>query len=129
MTARRVCAIEARWFFEDESQQTHGLDPQDLDDDLIYFASGPVCGVFHPLPWDHLWMAHYGVRIEGWGHLLQPAREVLHAFEDACAPVGIIGWTEETNRAALAFAKRLGFVVEGVMDLPTGRVVMQRWVG
>lgn len=73
-------------------------------------------------------MADYGVKPEGWGHLVPPARAILKAFWERHDPQVICGWTEKENRAALAFARRLGFKKVGDLPLADGGVVVtQEW--
>lgn len=69
-------------------------------------------------------MAHYAVKPEAWGKAVSPARSVLNAFWQAEKPDLIIGWTDEKNRQALSFAKRLGFREIGTMH---NGVVTQEW--
>lgn len=124
---QQLTAAEAGEYFSHPSQQKWaGIKPEDLKDDgFLYWADGPVCGVFHDMPWPGLVMAHYGVKPEGWGQCVPHARAILkHVWADL-SPVRIVGWTPESNRAALAFAKRLGFEIDGRMDLPSGAVIMQ----
>lgn len=123
-----MTADEAGYWFEDPSQHVMGITPDALPDEgFLYLASGPVCGCFHLAPWPGVWMAHYGVRREEWGGLNEPARAVLNAFWDARRPHRIVGWTDHRNRAALAFARRLGFVEDGRMPTLEGEIIMQGW--
>ena len=125
---RRIGANEARGFFAHRSQQI-GFLPGELPDDpaFEYWACGPICGVFVFGLWPSVWNAHYGVKPEGWGRLKEPATAVLSAFWDAKGAELITGWTPERNRAALAFAKRVGFFEYGRMPLPGGDVILQGW--
>lgn len=124
----KITVEEAREFFSHPSQQLLDITPDALPDEgFEYWAQGLVCGVFHPMPWPGVWGAHYGVKPEGWGRLVVPARAVLQEFWAAHEPKRIVGWTPESNRAALAFARRLGFVVDGRMPLGSETIVMQGW--
>lgn len=126
---KRIMADEAMEFFADQSQQRGGMiSPDQLHDNGIeYWADGPICGVFHQAHWPGVWMGHYGVKPEGFGGLVEPAKRVLRGFWKVKRPELIIGWTKESNRAALAFARRIGFVEHGRMVLPDGAVIMQEW--
>lgn len=83
--------------------------------------------LFHRAHWPDVYMAHYGVKPEAWGSLEVPALRILSAFWDEFKPEAIVGWTDECNRAALAFARRLGFREYGKHKLPSGTVIMQEW--
>ena len=82
----RITATEARAWFAHPSQHVEGLDPDQLPDWAAYYAAGPICVVLHGAPWPGLWFAHYGVKPEGWGRLVEPAREALREpLRAACA--------------------------------------------
>ena len=118
---------DAREFFADPSQQIFGATPDTLpeDDCVQYWIDGPLCAVFHPAPWPDVWMAHYALKPEGKGRGVEPAKRLLRAFCEAEKPVRIVGWTQASNRLAVAFARRCGFVVDGVLPLESGDVLMQ----
>ena len=97
------------------------------DEGFEYWADGPVCGVFHRMPWPGVWMGHYGMKRDGLGRYADPARRILVAFSAAAGADLITGWTDKNNRAALAFAKRIGFRIDGEMNTPTQTVVMTSW--
>jgi RimJ/RimL family protein N-acetyltransferase len=102
--------------------------PDDLPDEGVeYWADGPICGVFHPSFWPGVWMVHYAVRSGGWGQLVEPSRRILLAFWAHHQPQRLIGWTDIRNRAALAFAKRVGAREDGRMQLDGYEVVMTGW--
>ena len=102
--------------------------PDDLPGEgVVYYATGGVCGCFHDAHWPGVVMAHYGVLPEAWGSTVPAARAILRQFSEDYQPQAIIGWTDERNRAALAFARRLGFEEYGRLELPSGTVVKQRW--
>lgn len=123
----RITIDAARAFFAHPSQHLL-ITPENLPGEgFEYWAQGPICAVFHLAPWPGVWMAHYGAKPEGWGHLTEPARAVLREFWGARQPERIIGWTHETNRAALAFARRIGFERDGEMHLPSGKIITQGW--
>ena len=124
----RIGVEEARQYWAHASQQKGSmLSPEDLPctPDFQYWAHDGVCGVFHLAPWPGVWMGHYGIKPEMWGKAVGPARRVIEDFRNANSPDLIVGWTHEGNRAALSFARRLGFVETGRMNLPTGAVIMQ----
>jgi RimJ/RimL family protein N-acetyltransferase len=126
----RTNADEARPYFDHPSQRKGGMvDPANLHDDGIEYLihMGGVCGAFHAAQWPGVWMAHYGMQPRAWGFAVGPALDILRTFWMAKQPERIIGWTKESNRAALAFAKRLGFEIDGRMDLPSGPVILQGW--
>ena len=119
---------EARKYFEHPSQHVEGTRPDILPAEGVhYYANGPICGLFHLMHDPGIYMAHYGVMPEGWGRLTFPARTVLaYAFDDLGAE-RFVGWTDEKNRAALAFAKRIGFKRDGVLPLRDKTIIMQGW--
>lgn len=123
----RLTAREAREYFTDPTQLRGAklASPDDLPDEgFEYWACGPICGVFHPTFWPDVWMIHYGVKPEGWGNLIPSAREGLHAFWDHHKPQRIIGWTDARNRAAVAFARRVGFQEDGRMQMDGYEIIM-----
>lgn len=126
----KITAQEARQYFADPTQLRGAMltSADDLPEDgFEYWADGPICGVFHRTAWPDVWMAHYGVKRDGWGRLVEPARRILRAFWGYHRPERIIGWTDSRNRAALAFARRIGFVEDGRMELDGYAVVMTGW--
>jgi hypothetical protein len=129
LNPERLSVDEARAFWAHPSQHVGGSTPETLPDGdgVQYWASGPICGVFHLAPWPGVWMAHYGAKPEGRGRLIPHARAVMLAFWEAEQPERVIGWTRVDNRLAVAFARRLGFVVDGRMALPSGDLILQGW--
>jgi hypothetical protein len=125
----RITVHEARGYFAHVSQQAKSdISPDDLPEDGVqYWADSGVCVALHQAHWPRVWMAHVAVNPAAWGHTKEPALRILDAFWKAEAPELIVGWTSESNRAALAFARRLGFVEYGRMDLPSGGVICQKW--
>ncbi|MDT1061195.1 hypothetical protein RM190_04940 [Paracoccus sp. CPCC 101403] len=115
---QRLSVAEARPFFEHPTQLRGAMlaCADDLPEGVEYRACGPVCGAFHRAPWPGAWFAHYGVKPEAWGRLIEPARAVLTDFAHEADATLFIGWTPASNRAAIAFAKRLGFAVTGTLD-------------
>lgn len=125
----RVSAAEARPFFDHPTQRRGGMiDPADLHDNgLEYWVLGDVCGLVHQAHWPGVWMVHYGVKPSAWGEAAEIGRAMLEAFWAERQPERIIGWTKESNRLAVALARRAGFVIDGKMNLPSGTVLMQGW--
>lgn len=124
----KITVDQARTYLAHPSQQIYNSKPEVLPETGVeYYAVGPVCGMFHRAAWPGVWMAHYAVKPDKWGHLVPPAKRVLSEFWDTERPDRIIGWTPKENRAALAFSKRLGFVIDGEMNLPSGKIIMQGW--
>ena len=124
----RITVDAARVYFQHPSQRVHGIDPDNLPDDgFEYWALGPVCGIAHLAPWPDVWMTHYAVLPGAKGGLVAPALTLLRAFWAEKQPVRIIGWTDSRNRAALAFNKRLGFVVDGSFPANGAQIIMQGW--
>jgi len=113
-----VTVAEARPYFIHPTQLRGAMldSAEELPDGVEYRAFGPVCGAFHRAPWPGTWFAHYGVKPEGWGKLVDPARHILREFAIETNATLYIGWTPAGNRAAIAFAKRIGFVVTGTLD-------------
>ena len=126
----RITVDAARDYFTDITQQQEtSVTPETLPEgpEYQYWAKDGVCGVFHAAHWPNVWMAHYGVMTSAWGKTRSPSIDILHAFWAAENPELIIGWTKESNRAALAFARRIGFSVHGEMNLPSGKIIEQSW--
>ena len=123
----RIDAERAKEYFKDPSQRIGGLDPDAFHDDgLLFYASGPVCVIAHYGFEPDVFMVHYGVKPEGLGKYDTHMESLLvELWEDQKAAL-IIGWTPESNRKALAIAKRVGFKVTGYLDLKD-RIVMQEW--
>lgn len=123
----KITVDEARDYFQHVSQQKgNGVTPDELPDHdgLVYYAHGGVCVLFHIAHWPGVWMAHVAVKPEAWGRTVIPGRKILNKFWNDESPTLILGWTDQNNRAALSFARRVGFTEIGTMQ--TG-VVMQEW--
>ncbi len=124
----QISVDEARAYFAHPSQQIEGLTPDNLPTlGIEYRACGGLCGAFSHAGWPGIWMAHYGAMPGAWGRLEAPALAILKAFWAEKQPQRIIGWTRASNRAALAFSKRIGFVVDGIMPIAGDALVMQGW--
>jgi len=125
----RISVDEAREYFRHPSQQKASIITPDAlpESGVIYYAHEGVCGCFHDAHWPGLVMAHYAVNPEVWGRTVEPARAILAQFWDDYRPEAILGWTAESNRKALSFARRIGFREYGRLDLPSGAVIKQEW--
>lgn len=124
----KISVDEARAYFAHPSQQLYGVTPENLPDEPFeYWAKDGICGVFHPAPAAHVWMVHFAAKPECWGRLVAPSREVLAAFWAAKTPERIVGWTPVHLRAALALSRRVGFVEDGRLPLPSGEIIMSGW--
>lgn len=115
----KVTTDEARAFFEHPSQRIMGMRPDMLPEEgMEYRAVGPVLWVFHGLPWPGLWMGHIAVKPEAWGHVADLSMPILRNFWNEKGAARICAWLPQSNRAAHACARRIGFVVDGVIPLP-----------
>lgn len=124
----RITVDQAREYFMDPSQHLFGITPDNLPDDPVqYWAHEDLCGVFHPAPWPDVWMGHYAMKPSGRGRSDETARYILTQFWQSERPSRIVGWTDASNKRALAFAKRIGFTVDGTMPTEKGDVVMTGW--
>ncbi len=124
MNARQIDVDEAREFFVHPSQWKSARPDELPTDGVVYWASGPVCGVFRDFSLPGVLDAHCGVKPEGWGHTVDHARAILQAVWSAYSPRLIVALTPADNRATLAFNRRCGFARQG--DLPIG-IVIQSW--
>ncbi|WP_288950427.1 hypothetical protein [uncultured Paracoccus sp.] len=123
---RQITAAEAAEFFAHPSQR-RGVDELALPEEgVVYWADGPVCGVFRDFCWPRVLDVHCGVKPEGWGKTVPHARAILEAVWHFYAPDLIVAQSLERNRAVLAMNRRLGFEVIGTMPTPE-RVVIQSW--
>lgn len=109
MTIRRVGVEEARTFWKDASQHIGGTPDQLPDEGIEYWACGGICVAFQQFG-PGIWQADYGVKPKHWGNLDGAAAAVLRAFCSEKSPRTVFGRTEKSNRLAVSFAKRLGFV-------------------
>jgi hypothetical protein len=66
-------------------------------------------------------MVHLAVKPEAWGRLRPHAERLLCAFWTDKQPLRVVAWIGNERRAAIAFARRLGFETDG--HLP-GTVMM-----
>lgn len=125
----KISVDEARAYFDHETQRRASMiTPEKLPEHgVVYYATGGVCGCFHDAHWPGVVMAHYGVLPKAWGHTVPAGRAILRQFSADYDPQAIIGWTDESNRAALAYARRLGFEEYGRLELESGTVIKQRW--
>lgn len=126
--AQRISVSAAREFFVHPSQQTFGATPDNLPGDpFLYYASGPFCGVAHPGPLRAVWIVDYAVKPEGWGHLVEHARNVLRLHWSLHNPASLMGFTRTDLRPALAFMRRVGFVPVGTVTAENGDFVISQF--
>lgn len=125
----RISVEEAKPYFDHPTQRRASIiTPETLPvTGVVYYAIGGVCGCFHDAHWPGIIMAHYGVKPEAWGETVPAGKEILWMFADDYQPKAIIGWTDADNRAALSYARRLGFKEYGRLELPDSTVIKQRW--
>lgn len=125
----RITVDAAREYLGEKLQQRASMiDPVDLPEEGVeFFAKDGVCGMFHAAHWPRVFMAHYAVKSEAWGKTTGPAKEILMEFWKYKKPKLIIGWTDSENRAALSFARRIGFRKTGQLDLPDKTIIQQSW--
>lgn len=96
----------------------------DLPGVMEYWAQGDVAWAFHPAFWPDFWMAHVGMKPEGRGRSDEDSMAVLRGFWAEKRPRRIIAWMDTSNRAVLAFAKRVGFVPDARID----EIEMWSWI-
>ena len=124
----RITVAAARAYFAHPSQQVFGITPDSLPDEPFeYWADGPICGVFHLAPFPNVWMLHFAAKPEGFGHLVEPSKRVLREFWNEKKPERIVGWTPARFSGAVALTRRVGFVEDGRLPLPSGEVIMSGW--
>lgn len=118
----KITVEDARQYFAHPSQQVLGATPETIPEDgCEYWAHGPVCLVFHATAAPDVWMVHLAVKPEAWGQLTASTERLLCAFWTEKQPLRIVAWIGEQRRAAISFARRVGFTVDG--HLP-GTVMM-----
>ncbi len=89
----------------------------DPEDWMHYRADSGVCGAFHQHLWPGIWMGHVGVLPEALGKADAAVLRILTAFAEDRSAERIIGWVKESNRAALAMFRRVGFETDGRLPL------------
>ena len=125
----RITVDEAREYFRHPTQQKASLITPDAlpETGVLYYALDGVCVCFHDAHWPGVVMVHHAVKPSAWGHTVEPAKAILRQFWKEHEPEAIIGWTDQKNRMALNFARRVGFVEYGRLVLPSGTVIQQEW--
>lgn len=83
--------------------------------------------MFHETNWPGVAMVHLGVKPEAWGKGEGLARETLMEFCAAIRPRLIVAWIPSWNRAALRFARAVGFEQSGQMVLADETVIQLSW--
>lgn len=126
---RKISAADARPYFDHPTQRRAGMiDPADLHDNGIeYWANGPMCLAFHAAHWPGVLMVHAGCKPSAWGEADKLCRAILLHVWRKKQPEKIIAWTKESNRAVASLARRVGFVLDGLLEIPSGTVQMQSW--
>lgn len=122
----RITRDEAEDFFAHPSQKVMGL-TELPDSPFEYYAFGQVCGAFHETFWPDVHMVHVGMKPDGWGLSDISARAILEHYRAETGSKRITTWIDGNNRAAIAFAARLGFTEDGEMALGTDKVIMMGW--
>lgn len=119
---------EAREWLKHPSQQAMGIssDSEFPEEFVKFYKCGGIIGLCHPFQWPDVWSVHCIVNPEEWGRIVDPAKAMLHVAWKEHKPEAFVALTQETNRATLAFNRRLGFVQHGKLPLSTG-VVFQSW--
>jgi len=124
-----IHSIQAREYFAFPCQRRASMLQGELPDTgFEYWANGPVCGAFHDAPWPRVIMGHFAVKPHAKGFADDAARCILREVWAHYNPARIVGWMKESNRAGLAFVRRLGFQIDGRMPLAEP-VVIVGWSG
>jgi hypothetical protein len=120
----RISVADARPYFEHPSQQVEGAAPDTIPENgCEYWADGPVCLIVHQTAANGIWMVHLAVKPKAWGFLTAPAERLLCEIWTEKKPLRIVAWINKDRRAAISFARRVGFQVDG--HLPN--TVMMGW--
>ena len=115
---------DARDYWRHPSQQVHGARPDAIDDNgFVFYADGALCLAFHDMPHQGFVMVHCAMKPEGWGRSDEACRLLLREAWGDLSPHRIVAWVPEASRAVVAFARRVGFVRDGVMP----GIVMMGW--
>lgn len=130
MGASVITSAQASEYFADKSQQIGGVDPDNLPDaPFEYWADGPLLGIFYPGPLAGVWMVHLAAKPSGYGKLVTHAHNILRDFGAEKGYPSIMGWTPKRLRAAVAFAKRVGFEMIGEFTANGEPFVITVWSG
>ena len=122
----RISRAEAEPYFAHKSQRIMGLEELP-DEPFEYLAFGNVCGAFHDSFWPGVAMVHVGMKPEGLGRSDAHAMAILHWYAEDRECERITAWIDQRNRAAMAFARRLGFEDDGEMKMASETVKMMGW--
>lgn len=108
----------AEAFFTHPSQRKAAMLDGPLPDHAVYYAGQAVCLAFHDMPWPRVIGVHIGVKPEAWGRIDAETLGLLTEVWREYQPDRIVAWIKESNRAACALARRVGFELDGRMALP-----------
>lgn len=121
----RITPAEAQAFYAFPCQRRASMLAGDLPTKGVeYWAHGPVCGAFHDAHWPGVLMGHFAVKPHAKGFADEPARCILREVWSHHKPARITGWMKQSNRAGLAFVRRLGFQIDGIMPLAEPVVII-----
>jgi RimJ/RimL family protein N-acetyltransferase len=124
----KIIANEARQYFLHPSQNKSELDPAELHDAGIeYRAEDGVCLAFHGSMWPDVWSVHIGTTPDMWGRLDAIVMRLLRGFFAEMKALRIVAWVPRANCAVHALARRVGFVIDGVLPLADNEITMIGW--
>lgn len=135
---RRITHLEAEEMANLPELRRFQLGPmQPMDDvawvDLSHHRNSLIIehndciGIFHPAPFDGVVFLHHIIPPWRWGPEARQASKagILEAFNTIePRPARMVGWTLGSNRLSVAFAKRLGFQIDGFFPHGRDHVVM-----
>lgn len=122
----KITRDQAEAYFAHPTQRKAAMLDGPLPDAAAYHAGVAVCLAFHDMPWPGVIGVHIGVKPEAWGQIDNETRGLLVEAWREYQPDRIAAWIKESNRAACALARRVGFELDGVLGLPSP-VIMYGW--